>query len=104
MRLNKTLKLNTVLKLCISIGFLLIGLSIFYYFFIWIPNKQVRVEKFLASCLANKIVIYKEEWDKLCANIGREKNCSLPEKETTELKRWNEEAEKACFKVFEKIR
>lgn len=79
MNLDKTLKLSVIA------GALLTGFSFFFYFVVFLPQKErTRIEENAEASSKRTICLRATEdaetlvWDEECLKMGREPGCNLP--------------------------
>jgi hypothetical protein len=81
--------INTILKLSVAVAVLLIGLSIAYYFVIYIPSKDKAKEKEMNfqryynqvrynACIEGAEEAYHQRWQGYCNANKLGKDCSIP--------------------------
>ena len=110
-------KINFV-QAIFAVAFLIIALSIGYYFVIYIPqkdknaleqkkleqstkNSEVQQNKIsLANCLSNAEVSYTAYWNSECKTRGLKDNCSLPIVNLNIIQKNLTDNKNDCFKRY----
>ncbi len=115
---KNTEKINTTFRIAITVGIVLVSLSIFYYFVIFLPQKeetkmkQLKQEQeatqrakyideaFRDVCLEDADKGYLVNWNKECKSRGLKENCSLPLENADRLEVSRQQYKDECFKKY----
>lgn len=110
--------LGKLVKLSAIICLLLIGCSVFFYFFFFLPGKErqylktletERQEKvsneakrvgFITDCMTAAGEEYKEFWNNECERLGKKDECPLPEQIYSRLDQTQKERVDLCYKLY----
>lgn len=111
-RQNK--KTDDVIKFGIVAGILIISMSIFYYFVIFLPQKErekteLKREELetieanrtlLNDCLREAERKSNDFWNKMCRGQGLKEDCSLPQHNADSAKEYLDDWKEECFKKY----
>lgn len=100
--------LSKILKISISILCILVGISVAYYFFYFLPHKEaLRVEaskqriRSLQLCLESAEAKYIEKWGDECSVNGENSDCSLDADLSDSLKKRRTDLESYCLRAYD---
>lgn len=121
----KILKKISPIKFSTVLSFLLIALSVFYYFIIFLPqkeNQRLKIDalkvsqqeldkmekkfkekeriKNINECITEAGNNYLESWNAECEYRGLKKECALPDSVSLRLDKIQKEGAEYCFKLY----
>lgn len=121
--------MDRFLKLCISVTVIIIGLSLFYCFFYFLPDRESKQHKLkeleissnerlknqiveeqnkrkqdakqeLQICFTNAYTNYMNDWSNYCKLLSLSKNCSLPQIAASVFNERHEKLRKECIDIY----
>jgi hypothetical protein len=119
---NDGINLNTLFKLAVIFGVLLVSVSISYYYIGFLPmeerakndmlrkqflqeqareNALKQNELYLNECLDEQYERYSNILGASCKNIGKPEGCELPPSITTTIERTHKEGEEGCYQRYQ---
>lgn len=110
--------MRNIFNLSVIATFLLIGFSVFYYFVIFLPQKEkdkedqykeelllrqqnLRSQELkLDNCLSDAYDLYKKQWDSTCKLDGHKEDCTLPKYRSDTVEEYYKGLKEDCFKKY----
>lgn len=103
---------RSLFNLSVTLCFLLVGFSVFYYFVIFLPGKekgriqqeetkQMNRQLMIESCLKTAYDGYKARWDSTCKLDGKKEGCTLPRYRSEIIEAFHKELKDECYKRYQ---
>lgn len=94
--------MNSILKISVSISFLLVSLGIAYYYVIFIPGQVKQNKADLQTCLDDSMANYIYYWSNQCKQYeGKDDpKCSLPNDYAKPVSDSLKEDQNNCFRQY----